>query len=409
MLCAACVWVVVGGGVASAAGQAVTGRLLEDGAPVAGVVISVTREGSGIASGRSDADGSFRVPVPDPGTYQVTLDTDSLPPGVALADPDRHTLPRVVVQAGADKTVVFTFVAEEELERPSSAERLAALALSGIRLGLVVAVAGVGLTLVYATTGIPNLAHGELVTFGALAAWYLNDAGIPLLVAGVLAVLLGGGFGTVLDAVLWRPLRRRGTDPVTVMVITIGLSLLLRNVYLLVFAGAQRPFADFAIQVPWRFGVVEVLPKSVVTMATAAALLVGTALFLSRTRPGTAMRAVGDVPDLARASGIDAGRTIRHVWVLATALAAAGGVLAALGDAVQWDLGLRLLLLMFAAVVLGGLGSVPGAMFGGLVIGVVSEVATYWIAPDHKTLIAMGALVLVLLVRPQGLWAGAAP
>jgi len=405
-LCAACAWLVVDGGAASAAGEAVTGRLLDDGAPVVGVTIAVARDGQEVATGRSGPDGTFRVPVPEPGTYQVTLDAETLPEGVVLADPERATLPRVVVQPGADKTVVFAFASEATPDRPSDTERLTALILSGLRLGLVIAVAGVGLTLVYATTGIANLAHGELVTFGALAAWYLNDAGLPLALAGLLALVLAAVGGHGLDVVLWRPLRQRSTDPVTVMVITIGLSLLLRNLYLVVFAGAQRPFREFAIQAPWRVGVVEVLPKSLVAMATATVLLGATTLFLGRTRPGTAIRAVGDVADLARASGIDADRTTRHVWVLAGVLAAAGGVLAGLGDAVQWDLGLRLLLLMFAAVVLGGLGSVPGAILGGLVIGLASEVSTYWIAPDHKTRIALGVLVSALRVRPQGLRGG---
>lgn len=402
-LCAAGAWLLVGSGVASAAGEAVTGRLLDEGGPVVGVTVAVAREGETVATASSGPDGRFRVPVPGPATYEVTLEVATLPDGVALADPDRATLPRVEVQAGADKTVVFAFATEVTPDGPSDAERFTALFLSGIRLGLVIAVAGVGLSLVYSTTGIANLAHGELVTFGALAAWYLNDAGLPLVLAGAAALVLGAAFGHGLDVVLWRPLRRRGTDPVTVMVITIGLSLLLRNLYLVVFAGAQRPFPDFAIQTPWRAGVVEILPKSVVAMVAAIGLLVLTTLFLGRTRPGTAIRAVGDVADLARASGIDADRTVRHVWVLAAGLAAAGGVLVALGDAVQWDLGLRLLLLMFAAVVLGGLGSVPGAILGGLVIGVASEVATFWIAPDHKTLIALGVLVLALLLAPQGL------
>jgi neutral amino acid transport system permease protein len=399
----ACAVFAFTGGHAAAAGEAITGRLVDDGQPVAGVEVAVADDGTAIGTARSDATGTFRVPVPGPGRYQVTLDVDTLPDGVALADPERRTLPRVDVQPGADKVVVFAFVPDTEPEPPTDAERFVALLLSGLRFGLVVAVAAVGLNLAYATTAIPNLAHGELITFGALVTWYANDAGLPLPLAGVIAVLAGLVLGRALDGALWRPLRRRGTDRITVMVITIGLALFLRHVYLLVFGGAQRPLADAAVQVPWRFGPVELLPKSAATIVVAVALLVATATFLTHTRRGTAVRATGDDADLARASGIDVDRTIRFTWMASAALAAAGGVLLAVTDAVQWDIGPRLILVVFAAVVVGGLGHVYGAMVGGLLIGIVSEVSSYWIAPDYKLLVALALLVLTLLIRPQGI------
>ena len=399
----ACAVFVLAGGPAVAAGEAVTGRLVDDGHPVVGVEVMVAADGTEIGSARSDATGEFRVPVPGPGRYQVTLAVETLPDGVVLADPERQTLPRVDVQPGADKIVVFAFERGVGPPAPNDTERFVALLLSGLRFGLVVAVAAVGLNLAYATTGVPNLAHGELITFGALVVWYVNDAGVPLPLAGALAVLAGVGLGRVLDTTLWRPLRRRGTDRITVMVITIGLALFLRHVYLLVFGGGQRPLADAAIQAPWRFGPVELLPKSAATIVIAVVLLVATATFLTHTRRGTAVRATGDDADLAQASGIDVDRTIRLTWTASAALAAAGGVLLGVTDAVQWDLGPRLILLVFAAVVVGGLGHVYGAMVGGLLIGLAAEVSSYWIASDYKLLVALALLVLTLLVRPQGI------
>ena len=257
----ACAVFAFTGGRAAAAGEAIVGHLVDDGQPVAGVEVAVADDGTAIGTARSDATGAFRVPVPGPGRYQVTIDVDTLPEDVALADPERQTLPRVDVQPGADKVVVFAFVRDTAPDPPTDGERFVALLLSGLRFGLVVAVAAVGLNLAYATTAIPNLAHGELITFGALVAWYVNDAGVPLPLAGVTAVLAGLGLGWALDATLWRPLRRRGTDRITVMVITIGLALFLRHVYLLVFGGSQRPLADAAVQEPWRFGPVERPPE----------------------------------------------------------------------------------------------------------------------------------------------------
>jgi branched-chain amino acid transport system permease protein len=127
------------------------------------------------------------------------------------------------------------------------------------------------------------------------------------------------------------------------------------------------------------------------------------ALVLERTRLGTAVRAVADERDLSEASGIDVQRVITVVWIGCGALSALGGILLALSEGVQWNMGFRLLLTMFAAVVLGGLGSAYGAMVGGLVVGVASEVSTYWLDPDFKIAVGLFILVLVLLVRPQGI------
>jgi branched-chain amino acid transport system permease protein len=124
---------------------------------------------------------------------------------------------------------------------------------------------------------------------------------------------------------------------------------------------------------------------------------------LERTRLGTAVRAVTDDPDLAESSGVDVKRIILTVWIVTAGLAALGGVLLGTTESVQWDMGLRILLVMFAAVILGGLGTSFGAIIGGLVIGVISEVSTFWFPTDYKVAFALLVLILVLLVRPQGI------
>jgi neutral amino acid transport system permease protein len=388
-------------------GAGITGRLVEDGEPVAGVTITVKRGRSVVGTATSDAAGIWRVPVGPAGTYQVALDPKSIPRGFRLVDPDRTTLSNVVVQPDADKFVLFPF-GEAGPSGPSDLEELLNLAVGGIKFGLIVALAAVGLSLVFGTTGLINFAHGELVTFGALIAWYVNASGgsgpgITLLVAGVVGVLAGGLLGAGLELGLWQPLRRRRTGTVALLVISIGLALLLRHVYLVVFKGNPRSFEQFATQEPWSLGPLSILPKDAVIIVVSVAVLVTLGLLLERTKLGTAVRAVTDDPDLAESSGIDVKRIILLVWIVSTALAGLGGVLLGTTEAVQWDMGLRILLVMFAAVILGGLGTAFGAIIGGLVIGVISEVSTFWFPTDYKVAFALLVLIIVLLVRPQGI------
>jgi neutral amino acid transport system permease protein len=264
------------------------------------------------------------------------------------------------------------------------------------------------LSLVFGTTGLINFAHGELVTFGALIAWYVNASGgdgpgAPLLFAGAVGVVAGGLLGGGLDFGLWRPLRRRRTGNIALIVISIGLALFLRHVYLVIFKGNPRSFEQFATQQPWTLGPLSILPKDAVVIAVSVAVLITLGLLLERTKLGTAVRAVTDDPDLAESSGVDVKRIILLVWIVSTALAGLGGVLLGTTEAVQWDMGLRILLVMFAAVILGGLGTAFGAILGGLVIGVISEVSTFWFPTDYKIAFALLVLILVLLVRPQGI------
>lgn len=407
-------WVVVGAVVlvvvasaspAGADGEAIAGRLLLDGGrPVAGVEVTVRAAGETVAVGRSGADGSFRLGVDGPGTYQVAISLDTLPGGVRLAEGAPGSLDRVVVQEGATKTVLFRLREGAPPAAPALGPRVATLLLAGLRTGLVVALAAVGLTLVYGTTGVVNLAQGELVTFGAVVAWLLADRGLPLLVAAPGAALAGALLGWGLDRAVWRPLRRRSVDVTTVMVISIGLALALRNGFLLVFGARSRAYADYAVQAPWLLGGVRVLPKTVAIVLLAAAALGLIAWALARTRKGTSVRAVGDDAELAAACGIDRDRTIATVWWGAGAVAALAGVLVGSIESVQWDMGARLLVLMAAAVVIGGLGSPLGALLGGVVVGVASELSTLWIRPDLKLAVALGVLIAVLLVRPEGLF-----
>ena len=391
---------------APSGGEAITGRLVDaSGQPVAGVRLEVRQDGDAVGETTSGADGVWRVPVPGAGQYEVELDAGTLPEGLAPRDPERTVLPRVLVFEGREKAVVFPLGAGET-EQPSRFERFAQLAFSGLRIGLVVGVSAIGLSLIFGTTGLTNFSHGELLTFGALVTWWANartGLGLPFVLAALVGVSAGGLFGGAQDRLLWGPLRRRRVGLISAMVVSIGLSIFLQNVYLLVFGGQPRPYRQYAAQKPVDLGLLSVPPKELVIVAVCSVVLAGVALALQRTRLGTAVRAVADNKDLAAASGIDVGRVIRTVWVSGAALAALGGVMLGLTEQVQWNMGFRFLLVMFAAVVVGGLGTAYGPILGGLLIGLVSEFSTYWFPSDFKIVFALAVLVIVLLVRPQGI------
>jgi len=210
-------------------------------------------------------------------------------------------------------------------------------------------------------------------------------------------------FGGVQERYLWRPLRNAQVSLISMLVISIGLSFAIRYLILVVVGGNPRPYADFSVQDRIDILGISTVPKNLVIIAFTLVVLALVGLFLQRTRLGTAMRAVSDNSDLAESSGIDVRRVVLVTWVMGSALAALGGVMFGISEQVQWDMGFRLLLLIFSAVILGGLGTAFGAMLGGFIVGIAVEMSTLWIPVEFKTAVALGILVLMLLVRPQGL------
>ena len=289
----------------------------------------------------------------------------------------------------------------------SAFDQLAGLTLDGIELGVIIAMGAVGLSLIFGVTGLVNFAQGELVTFGGLAAWWLSTwgpgPGLPLVLAGILAVAAGAALGFSLELGLFRPLRRRRTGNVSLIVVTIGLSLVLSNIFLIMVGGHPLQYAQYVIQTQVGPGPFTVTPKDWIIIGLGIVILATVGLLLQRTRYGTALRAVSDNPDLASSSGIGVERVILITWMGGAALAATGGVFLGIATAVEWDMGLEMLLLLFAAVVLGGIGTVYGAVLGALVIGIVTQVSTYWVNPEAKNAVAFLVLIAVLLVRPQGI------
>lgn len=396
---------------AHAEGEVIAGTLVyrSDGerTPVEGVRITVTLDGTEIGVGVSDEEGRWEVSLPGPGTYSVTLDVETLPEDVSLTDPSRFVLARVDVITAQRKAVIFP-LGEGATRGVSVLARVGGLFVAGLKLGATIALAAVGLSLVYGVTGLVNFAHGETVTLGAVVAFLLSTSvvgpGWPLVLAIVPTVALLAAYGGLQDRFLWRPLRRLGVGSLSVMVVSIGLSFAVRSLIQFIFGGQPRAFSEFAGQSSVLIMGIPMVPKHLVTIGAALVILFLVGLFLQKGRTGTAMRAVSDDRNLAESSGIDVNRVMNRTWILAAGLAGVAGVFLGVNESVQYDMGFRLLLLLFAAVVLGGLGTVYGVMIGSFVVGVAVEVSTLWLPSELKGTAGLAILIIMLLVRPHGLF-----
>ncbi len=369
--------------------------------PIADVTVTATGNGfDGEAT--SGPNGAWSIGVPEQGTYEVALDEESLPEGIVLAEGQEN--PRDVTFANTSSaSTLFLFGDGIVATETSFLDTLAERAVAGFSFGLLLALSAVGLSLIFGTTGLTNFGHGEMVTFGAVLAFAFAGAGLPIALAIVVAVIGGGVLGYVQDAGLWKPLRRRGTGLVPMMIVSIGFALALRYVIQLYFGGAtqqlpgsQSPMIDI--------GTVSISRNNLTSLVVSLVIILVVAFLLLRTRIGKATRAVADNAALAAASGIDVDRVIRIVWVVGGMLAALGGILwAYYRPGVSYNMGQQILLLIFAGVTLGGLGTVFGALIGSIIVGLFVEISTIWLEADLKYVGALLILILVLLFRPQGI------
>ena len=386
--------------VTTASDVSVSGTLLgTDNKPVQGVKITVTGAKDFKGESTTDELGKWLVKLPSGGQFNVVLDESTLPAGVAISNGTSRTINvffgdnNVFFDTSADTTVV-----------QSKWSQVLQLTVDGLLLGIVIALAAVGLSLIYGTTGLTNFSHGELVTMGAIfALWFNNGRGFPFVVSVLLSVVICAFLGGVQDRILWRPLRKKGTGLVAMLVISIGLGIFLRNLFLFIVGGDTQIFVSYAGQAGLSIGTLTITPKAIIGTSVAVVLLLATAYWLLRTKMGKASRAVADNPALASASGIDVERVINVVWILGAGLAAYGGVLYSMSNGVSWLQGFQLLLLIFAAVTLGGLGTAFGALVGALVVGLAINLSTLFIPTELKNVGVLVIMIVILLVRPQGL------
>ena len=386
----------------SSTAACIAGTVRSDEGVVPDVKLTVTDEAGNAEEVVTGDDGKWNLSVKEEGAYTVALQEDTLPDNVSVSGPSEI---KVQAKFGNTTPALIPVRTSAYVSSTSKLDELIQSSANGLRLGLLLALASIGLSLIYGTTGLSNFAHAEQVGLGGILGYVLiNEHGLNIWVGGLLVVILCGFTGWLQDRVMWQPLRRRGLGLTQLMIVTIGLSLALQYTFqYTVGARTVRVLQDNpSVR---EIGPITMTNQSFVAMGISIIVIAAVGYALLRTRIGRATRAVSDNPALASASGIDVDKVIRLVWTVAMALAGLSGLLYALvTNGIKWDSGLQILLLLFAAVTLGGLGTAFGALVGSLIIGLVVELSPVLGMPgDFKYATALLILILLLLVRPQGL------
>lgn len=271
----------------------------------------------------------------------------------------------------------------------------------GLALGGVLAPAAVGLTLSFGVTGFVNFSYGGILTIAAYTASLLVTTGLPLLAAAGLAVIVGGIVTWAIARLVFDPLRGRGG--LALLVTSIGVAFIIQNAVAIAFGSSPRAF-PVPLLTPWQVGDVIVPKLQTIIFIVGCAAMFCVRIILQRSLLGKTMRAVASNDDLTRLSGLDTRRVISVTWFLSGLVAGLAGVLlgASLGT-IDPTMGFQLLLLIFAATMVGGIGNPYGAMAGALLMGLAVNFGATYVSAEYNEAIAFGALVIALLIRPQGL------
>ncbi|OWJ68514.1 branched-chain amino acid ABC transporter permease [Inquilinus limosus] len=293
--------------------------------------------------------------------------------------------------------------------------------MDGLITGAMIGLGAIGVTLTYSILRFANFAHGEFLSWGAYAALAAAGAlgnvsgglltpigpfsfGWALPLAVLIAVAFTGGLALLVDALLFGRLRDKRSSIIILVMASFGAALTLRSLLEFIFTSKPAYYTK-ALQIAVKLGGgLRATPDQLLTLGVALVLVLAVHLLLTRTATGRAMRAVSENPQLAGVVGIDVRRVIRIVWLLGAGLAAVAGIFAGLLVQIRPQMGLDLLLPLFAAAILGGIGSVPGAMLAGLVVGLAEAVAVPLVGGEWRAAVSFVVLVLVLLLRPQGLF-----
>jgi neutral amino acid transport system permease protein len=279
------------------------------------------------------------------------------------------------------------------------------LLINGIAVGSIISLAAVGLTLTYGILRLANFAHGDLMTLGAYFALVANLSGVNIWLSIALAAVLTIGVALVTEKLIWGPMRERRASATTLIIISIGLALFLRNGIILIWGAANQRY-NLPVVPALNLFELRIPQNRLIVFALAIGAIVALHSLLQYTKIGKAMRAVADNVDLARVAGINVERVVIWTWVIAAGLTAVGGGMYGMITAVRPTMGWLQILPMFAAVILGGIGNPYGAIAGAFVIGIAQEVSTYWIATEYKLGVALLMMIGVLLFRPQGIFRG---
>jgi branched-chain amino acid transport system permease protein/neutral amino acid transport system permease protein len=298
------------------------------------------------------------------------------------------------------------------------------LTVYGIVLGSIISLGAIGLTLIYGILRFANFAHGDLMAAGAYVALFVITGpcawlGIPdttfgsvsfgwrMVLAFPISMVAVGCVALFLDRIIFRKLRQKGSGVVILAMAALGASFIIRMTILILWGGDYRFYRPGllrpALELPLG---VKIRPDQILILIIVILLVTLLHLFLQKTKFGKAMRATADNIDLARISGIDTERVIIYTWVVGGGLAAAGGILYGIDVQLHAGMGWNFLLPLFAAAILGTIGNMYGALLGGLTIGVAQQVSTAFLLPTYKPAVAFMIMILILLVRPQGIFGG---
>jgi len=267
------------------------------------------------------------------------------------------------------------------------------------------ALGAAGLTLVYGVLKLVNFAHGEFLTFGAYMAIVGESVvGLPFPARVGFAVVITALFAVALELVIWRPMRRRGAGLLQLLLMTLGLAFVIRNVIQLI-AGTEVRTLGVNVTTSVRFGALHIGRTELWVTVVAFVTLLALGMLLRGTRLGKRIRALSDSPELAETTGIDVDRIVLSTWLLAGGLAGLAGVVygASVG-VITPNLGFGIVLSLFAAVIVGGIGNAYGALAGGVLIGLVQEWSTLVVPSNIKVAMGFAVMILVLLLRPQGIF-----
>ncbi len=292
---------------------------------------------------------------------------------------------------------------------------------NGLLLGIIISVASVALSLLYGVTRIVNFAHGEIIALGAIMTLFFSNPidskilfldrfaplGMNFSISIVIAILICGIFGGLLEIFLFRPLRKSEVGNIAVLVVTIGLSIFFRHLYLLFATGRVQNF-PLELERRQTYLFFDMTPRNFQVLIAGLFVMIFIGLFLSYTKIGKAMRAVRDSNELANVSGINSDNIILFTWIASSMLAGLAGIFQAIINDVRYNMGFLILLLIFAGTVLGGIGTSFGAMVGGLLIGIFVQVSVALpFMEGHteaKNAVALAIMILILLFRPQGIF-----
>jgi branched-chain amino acid transport system permease protein len=275
------------------------------------------------------------------------------------------------------------------------------LVVNGVMAGTILAVPAIGLTAIYAVLRFPNFALASHATIGAFAGYVANARlGLPLVPSVLVAFVVAGIVGVVTDEAILKRFRPAGY--ITTAIASIALTIALENMVRFAFGNELRGY-DLPIQRDIRIGAIRVGPQQITNLAIAAVAMAALFGFLGFTRTGKAMRAVADNPMLAAIKGIDADAIGRVVNFVGMGLAGLGGMLIGLDTTIDPLTGFRSILSVFAAAVVGGLGSIPGALVGALTVGIGEELCLLFLSPDYRSAVGFVAILLVLTLRPRGI------